>query len=214
MPPDIFSDLEEATVEFWAKWETLSCWSRPFDFGKESQFMTVNNHQTTANLQFEIWSRQGEPERIGAAGVLRQNQWCHIAAVSGKSGMRLYLNGLLIGTNVVDRSFTSIDKGGHYYLGRSNRKTLHAALNDDFHGQLDEFRVWNVARSETDIRATMFQSLAGREVNLVGLWKFEDGTARDSTAAAHHGRLMGNAKVVESQLPSASDLRSSWHNLW
>ena len=31
--------------------------------------------------------------------LIAPQQWCHIAGVSGKDGMKLYLDGVLIGTN-------------------------------------------------------------------------------------------------------------------
>ncbi len=45
IPSNIFNDLDEATIEAWAKWERLGMWSQPFGFGSsdEWQIMVVNN---------------------------------------------------------------------------------------------------------------------------------------------------------------------------
>jgi hypothetical protein len=68
-----------------------------------------------------------------------------------------------------------------------------------FNGYIDEFRVWNVARSAADITRTMHTTLAGNEPGLVGYWKFDETggtTAADSTTTAghtpHSGALMAS----------------------
>ena len=62
--------------------------------------------------------------------------------------MRFYLNGVLVGYNDYEGSFAAIGHGEHSYLGKSTWKE-----NAYFRGQLDEVRVWSVARREEQIRA-------------------------------------------------------------
>ena len=74
---------------------------------------------------------------------------------------------------------------------------------------MDEVRVWRVARSDEQIRQAMLQRLTGKEEGLAALWNFDDvanGVVKDSGPGAHHGKLMGQAKVVEATLPSATTL--------
>src|SRR5690349_583599 len=110
--------------------------------------------------------------------------------------MKLYLNGLLAGTNNHTGSFAWIGGGKHNYLGRSNWHETTPNLNADFKGQMDEVRVWRTARSQTEIRENMLKTLRGNEPGLVGYWNFNDGTAKDSSPGRHHGTLKGNAKIV------------------
>jgi hypothetical protein len=51
-----------------------------------------------------------------------------------------------------------------------------------FNGDFDELRVWNVARTATQIRDNYNRTLVGDESGLVGYWKFDD--APGSTMAA------------------------------
>ena len=56
---------------------------------------------------------------------------------------------------------------------------------DTIDGQVEEIRVWNVARSDTDISNNLFATLAGNESGLIGLYTFQDGAglvASDATA--------------------------------
>ena len=69
-----------------------------------------------------------------------------------------------------------------------------------FNGQIDEFRIWSVARTAAQITSTMGTTLAGNEANLVGYWKFDETsgtTAADSVTSAGHtahaGTLMANS---------------------
>ena len=66
--------------------------SRVFDFGESWQSMHVQNRGRSADLRFEIIRHRALSitERIEIPGLLRTNQWIHVAAVSGKAGMKLY----------------------------------------------------------------------------------------------------------------------------
>src|SRR4029434_6795254 len=49
--------------------------------------------------------------------------------------------------------------------------------------------------------AGMFRRPTGEEPNLIGHWNFDEGSARDSSPAARHGRLRGNALVATAPGP-------------
>ena len=200
LPSDIFSDLTEATVEGWVRWESFGNWSRFFDFGSEWQSMKVAHRSTTPSLVFDVTVSQFDAHRIEVADVLQQNQWYHIAAVSGRDGMKLYLNGVPVGENDYDGSFVAIGNGDSNYLGRSNWR---ASDNADFHGQMDEVRVWSIARTQEQIQGTMFAELQGDEPGFIGYWAFEgdDEIARDATPNSHHAQMLGDAHRVAMPLP-------------
>ncbi|MBI2504200.1 MAG: hypothetical protein HYW07_13325, partial [Candidatus Latescibacteria bacterium] len=109
-----------------------------------------------------------------------------------------YLNGVLAGQNGFEGSFAAIGTAEHNYLGKSNWKE-----NAYFRGQLDEVRVWSMARTQEQIRAGMGQALTGTEAGLVGLWNFDAGDAGDESPQGHDGQLMGNARCVAAPFPGA-----------
>jgi hypothetical protein len=136
--------------------------------------------------------------------VVRTNEWYHLAAVSGPDGLKLFVDGAVIGTNGYPGSFSTIAStnvnGARFRLGRS------VVDGEPFvDGQLAEVRVWKVARTEAQIRDTMFTKLTGNEPDLAGLWNFDDpaNAGRDASPGAHHGTLVGNARIVVATLPSA-----------
>src|SRR5262245_36531955 len=52
-------------------------------------------------------------------------------------------------------------------------------------------------------RRSRFAPLTGKEPGLAGWWNFDDGTARDASPGAHHGKLSGQVVVVPATLPAA-----------
>ena len=60
-----------------------------------------------------------------------------------------------------------------------------------WNGQIDDVRIWNVARTQTQIQANMYTPLQGNESGLVALYDFEDGTGTTATdrAGSNHGTL-------------------------
>ena len=201
LPPRIFDRLEESTIEVWVRWFDLHHMADIFDFGRDGTEMLLAT-RGYGELEFKFNVRRGERENIHPVSIfniLRTNEWCHIAAVSGSHGMRLYFNGSLVGTNAYKGSFGAIAPGGKNFVGRDNAKGWGGFTT--FHGQMDELRVWRVARTQEEIRENMTRSLTGREAGLFGLWNFEDGGARDVTTNQHHGVLIGKARVISGTLP-------------
>lgn len=208
LPPDIFRDLNEVTVEFWARWDRFHNFSRVFEFGASWQSMSVFNHGTTADLRFNLYPKFAKDNpaltfSARANGILRSNEWIHIAVVAGPGGMKLYANGEVVAMHTNQASLAAIKAEQLNLLGRG---LVRNPDDKDFRGQLDEVRVWNHRRSPEQIRANMNRRLPGRDEGLVGLWNFDDGQATDASARANHGKLIGNARVVTPHFPAGMQL--------
>ncbi|HXJ73896.1 MAG TPA: LamG-like jellyroll fold domain-containing protein, partial [Candidatus Dormibacteraeota bacterium] len=153
-------------------------------------------------LIFLIVAPDGTRHRTAVAGILRSNEWFHIAAVSGPGGATLYFNGTLVGTNAWQGSFAGL-VGRKNYLGKSN----YSSTDPTTPAQMDEVRVWNHARTPEQIRDGMFKPLTGKEPGLVGYWNFDDGTGKDRAPGHRDGKLMGGAKIIEAELPTPETIR-------
>jgi hypothetical protein len=74
-------------------------------------------------------------------------------------------------------------------------------LGDAWHfvGSMDEVRLWRVARDEKQIRDNITTKLSGTEEGLLALWNFDDPSnpGRDASPNHHDGKLLGNARVIE-----------------
>jgi len=208
LPPNIFTNLTEATVEVWAKWDSFRNYSRVFDFGAVYQSMNVFNHASTTDLRFNLYPRNAQKDpsllyHIRVNGLLKAGEWIHLAAISGPGGMRLYVNGELMGLHTNPASFADIKVFQTNYFGRG---TTQNPTDQDFHGQMDEIRVWNHRRTEAQIREHLRKRLTGNEAGLAGLWNFDDGSARDKSGRGNHGTLFGNARIVTPDSLAAAQL--------
>ena len=104
--------------------------------------------------------------------MLTLNTWQHVAATYDGSNMVLYVNGVAVGTQAETSSIA--DTGGFVNLNIGAEPFQPSLRN--MAGQIDEVRVWNTPRSQTDIRNTMCQKIDTRDPNLVGYWRFDEET--------------------------------------
>ena len=202
LPAGILAGLQEATVEAWVKWDSADGLSRIYNYGERQRDFSLLAFDGR-DLALVIGDRQAGLQWLVAAGVVRTNQWCHVAAVSGPQGMRLYFNAALVASNAYQGSFSALGSGVAHFLGKS------VSTNDTdpaFHGQLDDVRIWSTARSAAEIRARMFTRLTGREEGLVASWDFNAGNARDTAAGQHHGQTRGQARIVPASRPGPDEL--------
>src|SRR5438132_1426048 len=93
LPPNIFNDLEEATVEAWVRWDDFNGeYKRVFNYGDARRDLTIGSQRDSQTLWFVVGDAQRQLHEIIVPNLLRTQQWCHVAAVSGKGGMKLYLD--------------------------------------------------------------------------------------------------------------------------
>jgi hypothetical protein len=72
-----------------------------------------------------------------------------------------------------------------------------------FNGEIDDFRIWNTARSESQIQSNMYTELEGTESGLMAYYNFEEGagdTLADRSGNGHDGSFMNNpTRLAESK---------------
>ncbi|HNW97236.1 MAG TPA: peptide-N-glycosidase F-related protein [Bacteroidales bacterium] len=126
-------------------------------------------------------------QKVTTPAVMGLNAWYHIAGVYDGSIMKIYINGeLQASLNVTGAMNPSTGK----ILDFGENPTWTGRL---FDGTLDEIRIWNVARSQAQIQASMASELTGTESGLVGYWKMNEGTgttANDATSNLNKGTLL------------------------
>jgi len=145
-----------------------------------------------AKLRFWDYSTDfGFPGTLSTT-VLYPNQTYHIAFVKNGLTGTYYVNGQPAGT-------ASAADDVHYgndnvYLGSDFRDN-----GSYYNGYMDEVRIWNVARSATEIQADMNRELEGNEPGLVGYWRLNEGTGTtiyDSTSNRSNGTINGAQWVI------------------
>ncbi|MBM3238248.1 T9SS type A sorting domain-containing protein [Candidatus Poribacteria bacterium] len=126
---------------------------------------------------------------VVSASIIPIRQWVHIAGVYDGTKLQMFVNGNLESTNSVAITIGTNDIPiaiGRYETGAGQY----------FPGLIDEVRIWSIARTQSEIQATMNTTLKGDESGLVGYWNFDDSTANDSSPYGNHGTLEGDADII------------------
>ncbi|WP_428236080.1 LamG-like jellyroll fold domain-containing protein [Gracilimonas sp.] len=144
--------------------------------------------------------------RVTTNSSIPANQWTHIAATYDGTDLKIYVNGSLDATDSEDRT---IDPNPQPFLiGGPN------ALDGNFYsGELDDIRIWNVARTESEIADNFYKELMGDHEDLIAYFRFDENQVEGETAAsdityssarrAMSGTLSGDATFVNSNALSS-----------
>src|SRR5439155_12534694 len=119
---------------------------------------------------------------VDGSTIIPSNTWMHVAMTYDGSVLRLYLNGTLDGSIVINQPIVT----DTITFTMGNNPESYA-----LHGQLDEVRLWSVARSQAQIQATMNTVLTGSEPGLAAYWRLDEGgggTVYASSPKGYNGR--------------------------
>ncbi|MCY2953538.1 MAG: hypothetical protein NTU53_16405 [Planctomycetota bacterium] len=193
-PPDNHLDIgSNATIEAWVKFNTLpennfyTLVSKDSGGGSEKKwiFAYARNSGGISNATvFHINGPSGESWVQSTNWTPEINRWYHLAVVKKSDYYTFYRDGVADGS--ASSSVAVADVAFPLYLGQSEGLFC-------IHGQLDEVRMWNVARTADQIRTTMNTTLVGDEPGLVGCWNFNRGvysqTVVDASPFRNDGTL-------------------------
>jgi hypothetical protein len=120
---------------------------------------------------------------------LVNNIWYHVAIVKSGTSITLYVDGVEDATgtiNVTPTDFNKIVIGALFY-----NNTLHS--DSHFPGTIDEVRIWNVARTASQIFAYKGKQINGVTTGLVASYHFNEGSGSslgyDAGASGYTGTL-------------------------
>ncbi len=190
-----FGDImptNEVTVEFWADTSKLAVQS-VFMLSPDQGTNRFNAHinysdgPTFGNTYWDF-GNVTSGGRLGAvpAPVNSLNHWVHYAFVAsqGSNSMQIYTNGSLAST-----------KSGMTPLVRGNYSLQIGGPGFPYHGRISDFRVWNVARSQTEIQANFATRLTGNEAGLLLYYRFDNTNSFIATNLATVSGAAYNATI-------------------
>jgi hypothetical protein len=232
-----FVSLNQGTIAGWFKTNSITA-QMVFSISDNS----TNNNQiwvglgsTTSAYSDESIHFSLKRDSIILSMLVRKGQtfyqdgkWHHFAIVSDDGDNRIYMDGTSQPVtfkkgNATTNELLNINNADRMRIGNLNREGDQNLYQ--FQGQIDEVRVWNVARSQAQIQADMYSPLTGSESGLVGYWPFEEGsgtTASDNTTNTNNGKLtnmdnsdwvdgiIGNPTFTTNENTSLSDTLSAY----
>ncbi|MFH1131619.1 MAG: LamG-like jellyroll fold domain-containing protein [Pseudomonadota bacterium] len=200
---------------------TMEAWIKPTKFTNQwtpiiykGDVLSPDNFN---NRSYTLWSRndgflyltstpsgQLQMSLNSPSGSITLNTWYHVTSViDAKNGvMKIFINGSEVASGTFGKDI------------RVSKLPLRIGWTHEnppeyspFAGQIDEVRIWNIARTQEELQATMHTTLSGKERGLVGYWRFDvENVAADSSPHHSDGKLVGDAHCVEAELPKPGEL--------
>jgi hypothetical protein len=118
--------------------------------------------------------------------LLTMDDWNHVAVSLAPSPIesiyRVFVNGVL----QQEFKFSGMPRGGSVrFIG---------SPTNSIQGQIDEIRIWDRARSQSEIKADLHQHLTGHELGLISYWRLDEGSGKvigDQSGNQTNGQLKG-----------------------
>jgi hypothetical protein len=206
---DINSGIHsQRTIEAWFRTNNKDSSTRQVIYEEGGGTRGLNIYIQSGYLYIGGWNRrtiqQGEsnwtPGTWKQTSSIQSNQWHHVAlTLNGGStvsanALTMYLDGNLItagnGSQLWGHNPANIGRtrnGSRYHNGTGNGYT--------FNGKIDEVRIWNIARTPSQIAGKKDTVLNGNETNLTAYYNFQENsgsTANDTqTQSNNDGTISG-----------------------
>ncbi|MEM6318136.1 MAG: LamG-like jellyroll fold domain-containing protein [Bacteroidota bacterium] len=132
------------TIEFWLKPYALAQWNQMIGIGWGT-FLFHADHRGAVYAGTDLANRVVAPD-----GTLQINQWSHLAITFDHGHLKLYQNGRLVTSQTGAALPDAWD--GNFAIGVANP-------TNNINGLLDEFRIWETARTPQQIQENMHHTL-------------------------------------------------------
>ena len=194
------------TIEGWFKTDSSfgSGWEAIIDKGDNS--WRIQRYNQTHNLDFGTTGLSVQ-DLQGSTSV-DDKKWHFFAAVYDGSRKILYLDGRVDADTTVTGTLSTdpVDVTIGNNLDVTGRM---------FAGDIDEIRIWDVARTEQQVRADMFSTIYNSASGLSDYWQFNEGsgTSTADSAGGYEGVLENSPGWIISDAPvgayGSTDLSTS-----
>ena len=161
-----FNITNAITIEAWVKVNSFTkSWQSIVTKGDNSWRLHRNNNGNTVSFGTSGLSNTD----LSGTKNINDGQWHHIAGVYNGTTKFLYVDGVLDASVTATGTISTSDYAA--LIGENAQQT-----GRQFHGGIDEVRIWNIARTQQQIQEAM-KSEVNAQTGLVGLYHFNEGTA-------------------------------------
>ena len=180
----------ETTISAWVKTSSDSD-QQILAWGHTDSNHTIEFKVSDGKLVYAEWDGSSR-SRLQSESTVNSNDWRHVAVVVYGDSAQFFIDGIATEQASDVRRITTTNTlaiGAYKQFGK---------VKQPFDGEIDEVRLWNIARTGPAIKTDMYRLLQGNEPGLVGYWTFDDSTRSGETLAAdythgggHHGKIIG-----------------------
>lgn len=196
----------------WPTTKTVSLWINPTGtpfcsgtdpvtcdviFGDRPRSWGISRGVLSGQDRIWIWNFDGSVDRIGVEYT--PGVWTQITLVHQNNVLSAYKDGVLV-ASIASRATLTVP-GQTLYVGGI---IGNATQNWTFEGQIDEVQIWNVARTDSEIAASMFGPLTGQETGLAAYYRMTNGSGTTLTDDSGHnftGSLLDGGSGVPANGP-------------
>jgi hypothetical protein len=127
-------------------------------------------YQTSGSLNFVA---EGNDYYTGIA--INDGNWHHVAATYDGTTVKIYIDGALVAstTKTLNTISSEFSIG---YRGVGNP-------SEYFNGDIDEVRIWNIVRTQSEISANQSAEISSSTSGLISYYKFNQGTANGTNTS-------------------------------
>ncbi len=190
------TNTNSLTVEAWVKTSSTGNYRDVFSssVSTDAAYSLQLRMNTSGQLEFGMHDDVNIWTSIATTNTINDGKWHHVAVTKNGTSTTLYIDGVSSATGTIDRTFTPTNS----YIGVN--KIGGFGLEYFWNGQIDEVRVWSVARTQSEIQTNMNAELDGNELGLSAYYKLNEATgitANDSTTPTYNGTLTNSPTWID-----------------
>jgi hypothetical protein len=157
---------------------------------------TINSGASPA-LRFRL-KINDSTETLISNSTVPTSQWVHVAASYDGTTMRVYQDGVEVGTQIKPGSISS-NPAVEAWVGDSPSYGTRP-----WFGAIDDVRIWDVARSQADIVASRNAELTGLETDLLAYYQFNEGSGQLAydVSGNQAPAVLGSSNAADSNDPT------------
>lgn len=202
---------------------TIEAWVKPYNFNQAATIVSKDFNgrggagnreftmfiETNRNIQFlVIGNGFNQQVPVRSTTLLNTNNWTHVTIVHQNSNHQIwiYINGQLDTTQLlgitpygVTNAFLQIGTTDTTYSGN---------YSNGYTGLIDEVRLWNIQRAQSDIQTNYQRELAGNEFGLLFYWKMNN-NINNSVQGSNLTSYSGGVPVFFTDVPFADTTTTS-----
>ncbi|MBK7761859.1 MAG: hypothetical protein IPI46_00615 [Bacteroidetes bacterium] len=198
--PNVLHGLTQTTIEFWVKTTENRTsglfWQKPTLIGNANPSAPDGDFGiTTNNGEIGIWSGLctcGD-QSLQTTKAINDNQWHHVAAINDATTIKLYVDGIELGSIPSTGGIGFNVNGRPLFLGASN--SCCSGINAHA-GSIDEIRFWNIALTENQLRERMCRKITSNDTLYDNLQTYFNAD-ENSNINLFDGSENGNHKTLQ-----------------